>query len=115
MVQILRTGLFTAALFLCGAASAAATDKPVTVLGEGTISCGQWVEDRSMHGIREVVDTAWVRGLLTGMNAVNPPHNVGEDSDPAGNNLWIDTYCKQHPLSMLYDAAVLLWYALRDR
>jgi hypothetical protein len=115
MLNLIRAGFAALVLSQIAAAPAVATDKPVTILGEGTVSCGQWLEDRSTRGIPEAVDTAWVRGLLTGLNAMTPPHNAGHDSDPAGNNLWIDTYCKQHPLSMLYDAAVLLWYALRDR
>jgi len=86
---------------------------PVVNLGEGTISCGRWIGYRASHVITQAEVEAWVRGFLTGMNAADPTrHGVGDGSDPEGNNLWLDNYCKAHPLDSLYDAAILLRVAL---
>jgi hypothetical protein len=106
---------------LLGVATAGASSDlpgkgPVIVLGEGTISCGQWLEYRKTKVITGAESAAWVRGLITGMNAADPQnHAVGHGSDPAGNNLWINNFCKQHPIERLYEASVALWYALLEK
>jgi hypothetical protein len=69
--------------------------------------------DRTTTGITGAEAEAWVRGFLSGMNAGDPlTHSVGHGVQPEGNNVWIDNYCRQHPLEMLYDAALALRAAL---
>jgi hypothetical protein len=89
--------------------------KPVLILGEGTETCGSWLQYRSRAPM-SFVQEAWVRGFLTGMNAAQSEKNdVGKGSDPAAENLWMDNYCRAHPLDTVYTAAVGLWFTLSNR
>ena len=100
-------------------ASADSTQNKFAVFGEGWVTCGQWIEDRGAPmSLPRGADEAWIRGYLTGMNAgmsiFKPPMaSVGLNSDPAANNLWIDNWCRTHPLSKINDAAFELYVALR--
>ena len=89
------------------------------ILGEGTVSCGEWIERRARPegDTLRFISEVWVRGFLTGMNSSLAfiDHKLswtGKDTDPAGNNLWLDNYCRLHPLTHLGDAAGALWNEL---
>jgi hypothetical protein len=100
-------------ILLMGMSHASPEELPVRVFGEGTITCGQWLHYRTTTGITGAEAEAWARGFLSGMNAGDPlMHSVGHGVQPEGNNVWIDNYCRQHPLEMLYDAALALRAAL---
>jgi hypothetical protein len=97
----------------------AAYPKTVTpvILGEGTMSCGQWLEFRRTREGMAAVSEAWVRGFLTGYGfayLVNHREGpaVGSGTDPFGNNAWIDNYCRDHPLNDLSEASAYLWNTL---
>jgi hypothetical protein len=71
-------------ILLMGMSHASPEELPVRVFGEGTITCGQWLHYRTTTGIAGAEAEAWVRGFLS----------------------------RQHPLEMLYDAALALRAAL---
>jgi hypothetical protein len=95
-------------------AQARTQEKPVRVFGEGTISCGKWLQDRETKSINGAEAEAWVRGFLTGTNAASDDaiSSVGTGADPEGNNAWLDNYCRRHSLERLYEAAMALRAAL---
>ena len=88
------------------------------IFGEGTMSCGQWLAAGDARSVLRYEAEAWVRGLLTGMNASSPDpaeRLIGEDSDPATTRLWLDNFCRKQPLASLFEATVLLRYELKYR
>ena len=100
------------------ASVAADREERLAIFGEGTMSCGQWLAAGDARSVLRYEAEAWVRGLLTGMNAGSPDpaeHFIGEDSDPAGTRLWLDNFCRKQPLASLFEATVLLRYELKYR
>ena len=93
-------------------------------LGSGSISCGQWLENRQATGAEErrIVfdDEDWVMGFITGMNlgASTFGHeklsHAGGKTESAGMFEWIDNYCRANPLKDLANAADALWHTLSN-
>jgi hypothetical protein len=116
----MRNSYFAAILLASlatGSAPVAAQER-VAIFGEGSMSCGQWLAAGQAHSVLRYEAEAWVRGLLTGMNAGNPDpaeHFVGDESDPAVNRLWLDNFCRKQPLASLFEAAMVLRYELKYR
>ena len=89
----MRNPCFLAAILL---ASFALYSTPVAAKQEqGTLSCGQWVAADNAHSVPRYEAEAWVRDLLTGMNAGNPApaeHFIGGDADLARNRFWLNNF-----------------------
>ena len=114
----MRTITLACIVACLGFPATAATGPDTLVLGEGTMSCGQWVHFRQTTENPDLAKlaAAWVRGFISGVNAATPKGSkVGEGSDPEDNNLWLDNYCKAHPLDELAFASVALWNALAEK
>lgn len=89
----MRNRYFLTAVLL---ASIAMYSTPVAAKQEeGTISCGQWLAADNAHSVPRYEAEAWVRDLLTGMNAGNPApaqHFIGEDAELARNRFWLSNF-----------------------
>ena len=78
-----------------------------TVYGHGTRSCGGWLEERRKPnpGIGLVANRAWVAGFVSGFGYVGQKM---KETDSDGIEVFIDTYCAAHPLSLISEAAIAL-------
>jgi hypothetical protein len=88
----------------------------VQVLGAGSQSCGQWVEERGTDSYAELVHTSWVTGYLTGYQDGGPVSLTDQQtSDNAARSAWLDNYCQANPLDNLLAATRGLWDELASR
>ena len=86
----------------------------ITVLGSGTISCGNWLEHRRAD--QAGPEGNWTNGYLTGrLDGARMGLTDSQTGDFAGRNAWIDQYCQSHPIDYLLDASRALYYALRAK
>lgn len=105
--------LFILALFTAKAAGA------TTILGAP--SCGSWTKYRDeMHdaGPNFIADANlyWLNGFLSGsakstnilINKNGGDYDLLKGSNPNSRVLYVDNYCRQHPLSNLDEAATSL-------
>lgn len=78
----------------------------------GDRSSGQWMGNKS-NAISHLGDVAWLSGILTGL-AIGM--NVDILAEPDGDSiaLWMDNYCRAHPLDKLSAGAVALALELRS-
>jgi hypothetical protein len=86
------------------------------VLGQGNVSCGAWLEDRSSDG-GQMARIAWVLGYITAFNQYGskPEGDVSGGLSTEQITVWIDTHCKQNPASNVYRASAALVDELRRR
>jgi hypothetical protein len=76
--------------------------------GVGNRSCEQYVSDAEQPERGFVYET-WLSGYLTAFNAYHPGVSdilTGTDFD--GAVVWIKSYCREHPTSVVHMAAVKL-------
>jgi hypothetical protein len=86
----------------------------ITVLGSGTISCGNWLELRRADQAGPVGN--WTNGYLTGrQDGASMRLTDSQTGDFAGRNAWIDQYCQSHPIDELLEASRALFQALRAK
>src|SRR5271165_3427144 len=87
-----------------------------TIYGSGTSSCGNWVTVRSKKKSGTTTNQEqWLLGFLTAFNGVGRGTNdIAEGTDLDGLFVWIDNYCKGHPLEMLASAAGQLVVEIRS-
>jgi hypothetical protein len=95
----------------------------IPVLGVGTESCGRWTATKPAFDARNVAGGAidhismlsWVQGFLSGIDmagAVTPPNTAASQlfqirqPDTSALVLAVDQYCQEHPLELLWGAAV---------
>jgi hypothetical protein len=89
------------------------------VIGEGLDSCGTWVAERNdaYFGLK----AQWVLGFLSGMNMRANVDGVATTSDPIKQLdyqaalVWMDNYCKAHPIEKIGNAAAALMLELEHR
>ena len=73
--------------------------------------CGKWVTDRQNNSGESAEGMAWVEGFFTGLNEgqfVNGHQDqgsVGTHLDFDGAEVWLDNYCREHPLDPFLRAA----------
>lgn len=101
--------------FLCASSVRAADDK-FSILGEGTTSCGEWLDKRHETS-RVIPEAAWVLGFLTAASQyhVAAAGNIAHGLDGSGVDHWIDNYCDAHPLDNIDAAASALVRELAER
>jgi hypothetical protein len=86
-----------------------------TILGEGTTSCGSWLQQRKSQ--LWLNEAAWVLGYLTAYNKLvwKGGSNIAAGTDADGIEAWIDTYCAAHPLDTINSAVEALTTELLRR
>ena len=84
----------------------------IWVLGEGSFSCGKWLEERRAKSILEITSKAWVNGYLTGRQDAGLGLTAAQVGDFDGRSAWIDQYCQSHPIDDLKTASARLYRAL---
>jgi hypothetical protein len=82
--------------------------------GAGT-SCGKWLEERQKRGVGDVQLQGWVLGYLSGANVNQQGTDFLVAVDAAAISAWLDNYCRQHPLEMLWEASDSLILDLAKR
>lgn len=87
------------------------------VMTRGYASCGQWVTSRAdedKHWATVGAFTSWELGFLSGM-ALITQDDILKNVDAASVQLWLDNYCKEHPLDSTYEAGQHLFAELKKR
>ena len=82
-----------------------------TILGAGTLSCGQWTEKRDFD---HAYMLSWVLGFMSANNQWMKK-DLTSGTDSAGLEAWIGNYCSAHPLDALAVAASNLAVELATR
>jgi hypothetical protein len=82
----------------------------------GTISCNEWVEDRTTdtNYINKSVDQSWVMGFLSAY-AETTGTNFLAHVNPQSIYSWMDKYCANHPRKKIDDAALILAHQLMQQ
>jgi hypothetical protein len=93
--------------------SAQAVDATYLIMGEGTISCGEYVASSQAQEQMYFSALNWVQGFMTAINIkrseeIGKPSLIGNDLDPDSASLWLEKYCRENPLNRLDDAALAL-------
>jgi len=88
--------------------------KPFDEISFEDSSCGTWAESVNNHAQRSEFEF-WVRGVATGINYADRDNQISLDSFPnqATLALYIDKYCRDHPLQSVGTAAFSLMDELR--
>jgi hypothetical protein len=86
--------------------------KAPVVLGVGSKSCGSWTQVRRAGGVMAGTYESWIAGFLSGSNSiisgelkVDILEQQTKLADAQDINVWIDNYCKSHPLVPISEAA----------
>jgi hypothetical protein len=89
-----------------------------TILGEGTMSCGEWGDRRRAEPNRVLPESAWVLGYVTAMarsDSEKTGREIARHVEPVGMDHWIDNFCAAHPLDNVEQAASALVAELKAR
>jgi hypothetical protein len=110
-----KTALLAASLLLFQTVQMAAQEK--AVLGQGNVSCGSWLENRTGDDVQVVARTAWVLGYVTAFNQYGskPEGDVSGGKSTEEMMAWIDNYCRQHPTDNVYRASAALVDQFREK
>jgi hypothetical protein len=74
-------------------------------------TCGQLIDDRARAA--DGPDRLWLAGWLSAYNEQTPnTFNLVASDDLSGAMLWIENWCRQHPLSAMAEGARELVKAL---
>lgn len=103
-----------------GAADAQERAAGVATWGIGQISCGRFITERERragaHGPYDATFRQWLLGFITALNWMDPNRqDLLEGSDAEGAMLWVENYCRTHPLDTFFDAALALRQELAAR
>jgi hypothetical protein len=86
--------------------------KAPVVLGVGSKSCGSWTQVRRAGGVMAGNYESWIAGFLSGSNSiisgelkVDILEQQTKLADAQDINVWIDNYCKSHPMVPIAEAA----------
>jgi len=87
-----------------------------SVLGEGSLSCGQWIAQRRAAGPNVIPAAAWVLGYITAANMLRQSGpNFAAGVNGITLDYWMDNYCATNSLETVADAANALVNELRQR
>lgn len=85
------------------------------VYGQGTISCGMWLAQRS-DVLLQGQHKSWVLGFLSGVGYLASSADLElKPTDHAAVEAWMDQYCTTHPLVTVAEGAHVLIAELRTR
>jgi len=74
----------------------------------GAPSCGNWVTERtSANKWYGIANNYWLNGYLSSF-AKSTSHDILKNMNNDSVKLWMDNYCKEHPLGAVDDGADLL-------
>ena len=108
-MRLLLLGTIFAALS-CGAT---ASDKDNSSSTQGAVSCGKYIEERGLKGWSYTVIKGWVAGYVTAYNGLAPDtYDILGKSDLNHAMLWMEDYCKAHPLENLANGMKVLMTVL---
>lgn len=82
---------------------------PINVRGFADMSCGAWASSSASPDVRASY-VAWIVGFLSGFNFGNPHHQVGVGKQLSSETLalYVDKYCRDHPLGNIDGATFTL-------
>lgn len=88
---------------------------PMAVYGEGTASCGSYVESKNDE-IQRYIYLVWLNGYLTAFNQYqssklkifNGSHDIKKGLDSPALMLWLENYCRENPLDTFVRAVMML-------
>jgi hypothetical protein len=85
------------------------------VLGQGTVSCGNWTSERKKQ--RAWTVQSWALGYISAVNerAAFGIRDVTDGTDSEGVFAWIDNWCKDNPLENVSRAVSKLTIDLQLR
>lgn len=100
------------ATMICAAAMSLSTSSfALSTIGDRT--CGAWVSDRA-EATGNLGSTSWLTGLMTGL-AIASDADVLKNTDGPSMLMWMDNYCRAHPLDRVATGATTLYFELRGR
>jgi hypothetical protein len=106
------------AIAACFAGSMAWADE-YTMMGAGVRSCGEWFSDRQGKKAGASPKESWVLGYISAINSLYPaaqiPLDLLKGMDAEGIFVWIDNYCRDHPLDLIGNAAASAVGALKAK
>ncbi len=108
--------LISGALIAFLSLQAVAQDSPVlSIFSFEDTSCGAWVKSTDNEFARAQYGP-WFRGFVSGYNFGNPNNQVALDRMPNNETLYlyVDKYCREHPLNPFVHAAFSLVEELRE-
>ncbi len=100
-MKLVAVCLAMALLSTLGTAAKQPTKPLVTIYGQGAQSCGLWAERN--RNSRDSVTQAWVLGYVSGV--VHQSGKKLKNTDAAAMSVWMDNYCKAHPLELIVTGA----------
>ena len=82
---------------------------------KGMPSCGNWISEREKSDNKpDYANRLWLLGYMSGIAAgTNKNFLPGTDSDSI--YLWMDNYCKSHPLKNVSDGGLYLYFELLEQ
>jgi hypothetical protein len=88
-----------------------------SILGSGYRSCGNWTSEREGKTERSYEFAQWILGYITAVNiyVLQYDDDVTKGADNAELLVWIDDYCRAHPLDRIEDAAEELLKVIRKK
>ena len=93
-----RIALFTG-LAIVSAVPALAQSAEMQVYGPGTISCGTYLNDRSIR----INADGWILGFWTGSNRIGENHTVGKSTDSRGIVGEVARTCRDQPSKSIFE------------
>lgn len=101
----MKKSLFVLSLALLLSGIVAANAQETTIIGSGQRSCGAWAQSEK-NSVDYVEQEEWLWGYVSAYNSfVDARHNVSRGGDGYGMAVWMDNYCKNHPLEFVANAA----------
>ncbi len=103
----MKSKLLIAVLCVAGMSNANAFDTL------GMPNCGRWIKNKenskpNSPTWQDVVNNAWLMGYLSGLNADERKGNFLAKASGEQLTLWMENYCKAHPLNDLADGSQAL-------
>lgn len=89
-----------------------------TNLGEGTTTCGTWINSRREQPQRVLPEASWLLGYITASaksDSARTGRKIARGINGAATDHWLDNYCAAHPLDNIETAATALVAELSDR
>ncbi|MBR8000357.1 hypothetical protein [Burkholderia vietnamiensis] len=98
-------------IIACVVAVAAGEASAITTLGDR--SCGKWAS-HGVNTVQNAADISWLAGMMTGLS-VALSIDVLANTDGESIALWMDNYCRSHPLNNVGTGASELFIELVGR
>jgi hypothetical protein len=101
------------ALVLASQIVCAQDNQGTAIAGAGAFSCGKYAGQVAFRS----PTILWMQGMLSGLNTARAiekkPMFLLPDSDSIG--LYLDKYCRDNPLSSIYEGGITLWVDVSRR